>query len=362
MRLKHRSAFVLLASFLAARTHGQLILDPVPTVEELVQNVLAGNGVMISNITWSGDTSQFAYFNGSTCNIGLQSGLLMSTGTVLNALGPNDLGTTSSYFVDSTSADIDFDTMMTQDWQMAHDVARIEFDLIPAGDTLSVALVYASEEYLEFVGSFSDPMGLFLSGPDIDGPYSNGALNFALVPGDSGSVALNNNSLNDTQNGDLYVDNGNGSTAPNDSLPYYVQYDGFTIVLIFRHPVQSGSTYHLKIGVADAVDSSFDSALFLAAGSLTTDQIALGNHSDPESGTSIFVSPNPVMGVGQIMGLTGCGAYDLTVFDGFGHIVAQWETTSTHNRLEVSHLARGLFTLRATSTFGHVRHCKFMVD
>ena len=34
--------------------------------------------------------------------------------------------------------------------------------------------------------------------------------------------------------------------------------------------VQCGLTYHIKLGVGDALDSTFDSAVFLEAGSFTS--------------------------------------------------------------------------------------------
>jgi gliding motility-associated-like protein len=128
--------------------------------------------------------------------------------------------------------------------------------------------VFASDEYLEFVNGVNDIFGFFLSGPGINGTFSNNAINIALIPGTSDPVTIN--TVNDVVNPTFYVNNGDGSNAPFNADPQYVQYDGFTVVLTATALVNCGDTYHIKIAIGDASDTVWDSAVFLEGGSFSS--------------------------------------------------------------------------------------------
>ena len=61
-----------------------------------------------------------------------------------------------------------------------------------------------------------------------------------------------------------YVDNENNGD------PNATQLDGFTVVLVAEAAVQCGQTYHIKIAIADAGDTAFDSAVFIEGGSFSS--------------------------------------------------------------------------------------------
>jgi len=45
----------------------------------LVDNILLGGGIVASNHTYQGDSIQLGFFNGINSNLGLDSGVVMST-------------------------------------------------------------------------------------------------------------------------------------------------------------------------------------------------------------------------------------------------------------------------------------------
>ena len=105
----------------------------------------------------------------------------------------------------------------------------LEFDFVPSGNQIAFNFVFGSDEYLEFVDQYNDAFGFFLSGPGISGPYANNAANIALIPGTSVPVSINTLNADDYSN--FYVNNGDGWTAPFNTDPFYIQFDGFTTVL-----------------------------------------------------------------------------------------------------------------------------------
>jgi hypothetical protein len=156
----------------------------------------------------------------------------------------------------------------------ANDVSVVEFDFIATGDSLDFQYVFGSEEYDEFVGSsFNDGFGFFISGPGIDGPYTNGALNIALIPGTNIPVAINNlnngmSNLGPCTYCEYFNHNGDGSSEPYYSDATVIQSDGFTTILHASiGNLVIGEVYHIKLAIADASDSAFDSYVFLGGDS-----------------------------------------------------------------------------------------------
>ena len=80
-------------------SYGQLIITTNIAPQQLIQNYFVGNGVSISNITSNSvvaDSNIGIFTNGQTTNIGLYEGIIMATGSVHNALGPNNFSGTGN--------------------------------------------------------------------------------------------------------------------------------------------------------------------------------------------------------------------------------------------------------------------------
>lgn len=261
--------------------NAQLTTDNSQTAAWIVQNVLLGSGVTVSNVTFSGDPLQLGTFDGVNSNCGLNQGMLMSTGEVSGAVGPNDAVVTNPLggFGGAGDSDLDDLTATTNQASTTEDAAILEFDFVPQGDSLKFNYVFSSEEYLTFVGTvYNDVFGFFLSGPGINGPYINNAINLATIPGTTQAVAIS--SLNNLTNSAYYIDNGDGYSAPQNTDPTVIQYNGLSVVLQAFTEVVCGETYHIKIAIGDAGDPTLDSGVFLEAGSFTSNQLVFSSESN----------------------------------------------------------------------------------
>ncbi|MGV3630129.1 MAG: choice-of-anchor L domain-containing protein [Bacteroidota bacterium] len=253
-----KTLLLSLLFFLSLGAKAQLTVDNSLTPDQLVQNILAGSGVQVSNVTFTGALIQIGSFNGQNSNIGFGSGIILSSGDISTAIGPNDQGGAGG----SAGGETDPDLEEIVDPNGSFDAAILEFDFIPISDTIKFNYVFASEEYMEYVNSgVNDAFGFFISGPGINGPFTNNAENIALIPGTTTPVTIDN--LNDDSFDQFYVNN---EDIPGET----VQYDGFSVPLQAIFPVQCGQTYHLKLAISDAGDDVFDSGVFLEAGSLSS--------------------------------------------------------------------------------------------
>ncbi|MCB0780795.1 MAG: choice-of-anchor L domain-containing protein, partial [Flavobacteriales bacterium] len=283
--MSQRSLLILgMCSFLH-EAEGQLVVDQTQTPVQLVQNVLLGSGVAVSNITFNGGTGavpndQISFFNGTASNIGIPSGVMLASGGTDGAIGPNVSGSFSTGpAVPWLTGDPDLQQIIGPAFDV-NDAAILEFDFVPNGDTLRFSFVFASEEYNEFACTvFNDAFGFFISGPGFAGPYTNGAENVALIPATNIPVAINSVNLgvagsaggdpancaavnpNWTNSSVFFTDNTGGQT---------VECDGFTVPMEVVAEVTCGQQYHIKIAIADASDAAYDSYVFLEAGSFTS--------------------------------------------------------------------------------------------
>lgn len=290
---------VLFALCLNTATIAQIEVNNAATPEEAV-DILLGDGVDALNITFSGDPEQIGSFNGIASNLGLDEGVVMGTGDVdlvsgvtfdpytfeqITGVGGNNGTGNSLGNANFGVNDPDLDQLSTFD---TNDAAILEFDFVPTGDSVSFRYVFASEEYNEYVcGSVNDAFGFFLSGPGINGPYTNNAINLALVPGTDIPVTINTVN-NGTVGNNGFIDNCTQVSAEWDQNTIYfvdnstqttdvevIEFDGFTVVLQTSAEVICGETYHIKIAIADGGDTAFDSGVFLQKDSFTSQGVNL---------------------------------------------------------------------------------------
>ncbi|MGA3013767.1 MAG: choice-of-anchor L domain-containing protein [Bacteroidales bacterium] len=244
---------------------------------QLVQSMLMGPGATISNVTYNGSSANitsnqigsFQCIGGAYGQLGLSSGVIISSGTAIGAIGPN---LTESFTGSIPNGAGDPDLTILAD-TITHDAAVIEFDYVPVSDTIQFKYVFGTEEFMFYCNQFNDPFGIFVSGPGISGPFSNNSIDIALLPGNNNYVTVNN----------LCSD-----TIPlwfNPQGGIYFQYNYLTYVLTAWQIIQPCQTYHIKIAISDAKDYALDAGAFLGQNNFSTAGFSVGNTcTHPELG------------------------------------------------------------------------------
>ncbi len=212
-------------------------ITPNPNAAALAQ-AIAGPGVTISNATYRGAANAAGFFAAAQSSIGINNGVVLSTGEVGAVIGPNDQADSS--WDHGLPGDAALDLLVAP--YTTHDAAVLEFDLTTTQTTIGIRYVFGSEEYNEFVGSdFNDVLGIFVNG-----------VNCANANGRPVSV----NSINSGSNPELYIDNATGTRN--------TQLDGLTVPLECVAAVTPGVPNHVRIVIADTSDGIWDAAVVLA--------------------------------------------------------------------------------------------------
>ena len=127
---------VIIGTLSIAELHGQSIDVTQATsnaqVEAYVQDVLVGSCVTVSNVSFTGDFRATGTFDGSGTILGLDDGIILTTGQANIAEGPDDLnGADGDDNNDPGDADL-----TTIAGIGTNDATILEFDFVPENDTL----------------------------------------------------------------------------------------------------------------------------------------------------------------------------------------------------------------------------------
>ena len=264
----------------------QINVTPNPVGTQLAQ-VISGPGVVISNVVLNCPNGAAGTFTCASCSLGMDSGIVLTNGKVILIPGPNNNG--GAGYPWGTAGDSDLAALINVPITQTYDACILTFDLLAQTDSIQFKYKFGSEEYPEYVcAPFNDVFGFFISGPGITGKQ-----NIALIPGTNIPVSIN--SVNPGVAGgaggtctgadqslaysQYYINNGDGSQAPYDTNPYYIQYDGITTTFTAAAgaliPCQ---TYHLKLAIADAgIDANYDSGVFIEANSLSSNRVTFND-------------------------------------------------------------------------------------
>ena len=272
-----KKIFIFLFVFCNFISFSQITVDkttPNDNPTYLIDNVLLGGGVVASNHSYEGDSMQIGFFNAVNTSLGLDSGIVMATGDIDNLM-PGTISFTNPANIvtdpDLLNVANSVPGMIGQSFTVSsiNDVAKLEFDFIPTSDTITFRYVFGSQEYFAFENTqYNDVFGFFLSGPGISGPYANGSINLAIVPGSDPPLPITISSVNSVTpiNVQYFVDNSGGLDTIADA-------DGMTTVFTAVAVVQCGELYHIRLAIADGSDQGLSSYVWLEAGSFKSPEL-----------------------------------------------------------------------------------------
>lgn len=241
MKLYIAAASIALA--MASSAHA-IVVTTTSDATQLVETIL-GNGIsIVGTPVLTGQPAQFGVFEDGGAQVDFDEGIVLSTGL---ASGINDGDPDANLLSDGLGGS---GTPLIAD---SNDAAVLEFqfqfDNADNGTAISFEYVFASEEYLEFVGSqFIDEFRLIVDGQDL-----------ALVNGSP----VNIDNVNDTTNSAFFIDNETLETPTTADLPF--AFDGLTTVLTAESTALGLGVITAQLVIADVGDEVLDSAVFIRA-------------------------------------------------------------------------------------------------
>ncbi|MCF6296662.1 MAG: choice-of-anchor L domain-containing protein, partial [Flavobacteriaceae bacterium] len=289
---------ILLFSVMA---HSQFItIDESLTVQQLVEDVLINSPCASTSNYGSrtgtdfGEGNGIGYFNANGSNFPYVEGVILSSGFINEAPGPNNNVQVNGSV--NWPGDIDLETA-TGNFGETGNASFIQFEFVPLISNISFNFIFASEEYNQgFECQFSDAFAFIL----ID--LTTGVTqNLAVLPGTAIPIEATN----------IHPDVPGGCPAINEQyfdryneLPFNdpnlaaINFNGQIKSLIAEGTVVPGNPYTIKLVIADDGDTVWDSAVFLEAGSFNIgvdlgDDLTIADGTAPCEGLSLEIGVAP---------------------------------------------------------------------
>ena len=310
--------------------------------EEMVE-ILIGSGLTYENVVYTGDSVARGQFWGGPGNIGVSNGIILTSGNVTKAPGPNN--TSNASFDCDEPGDDDLTALAGCS---TFDACVLEFDFIPEYEYIWFDFVFGSEEYHEYVGQFNDAFGFFISGPGISGPYSNNSENIARIPLSEIPVTINTVNCGNPYNCQMNCTN--CQYFVNNGLQF-TQYDAFTTVLTAWANVVPMQVYHIKLSVGDGIDHIYDSGVFLQASSFCSGPIT-GIHTNDQKADEERFNIFPVPARDEINIVSGNGSEFKAELIGQDGKIRNSSTGNSTCIFDISTVPAGLYFLRITDQEG----------
>ncbi|MBP6758991.1 MAG: choice-of-anchor L domain-containing protein, partial [Flavobacterium sp.] len=264
------------------------------TIPQLVADVLVNKAcVPVSNITWRtgtnfGSTNGIGYFTNTNPAFPLSSGVILSTGNVANAAGPNNSQLNEGNASWIGDADLEATLLSAGITMNSTNASVLEFDFVPFSSNFDFNFLFASEEYGNFQCQFSDAFAFLLTNKS-----TGVTTNLAVVPNTTTpiSVVTIRNSLYNSscssQNPAYFGAFNGGSNAAGSAT----NFNGQTVSMNASSTTLIPNTsYHIKLVIADRQDNQADSAIFLGANSFNVGQDVLGPDLTLAGNTAICVN------------------------------------------------------------------------
>lgn len=259
--------------------------------EKIIENlVIQGVKILDVKSNFTIEDLCMGYFIDPSSYMGIEQGMILSTGTVEDIVRENKETNYTSIGIDSTQLlkflELSkYDSISYQDSILLYqqllneiisknikpgdsdlsneieglqtfDARVITIKFVPTADTFYYRYVFASEEYDEFVCSqYNDIFAFYIYQEE------SNKTNTALVPIKNIPVSINN--INNGNSKNPHCNRSNSHLYQKNDGNQNLLYDGFTKVLDIRYKVNPGEVYYMKIAIADASDGVLDSAVLI---------------------------------------------------------------------------------------------------
>ena len=153
-RLKTILINSILCCYISIASAQYITVDDTKTAQQLVENVLVNSSCAnVSNFSISGDNyspgqNSYAYFNSGTSNFPFKEGVVLSTWSSINSIGPyisNSGGGNASWAGDS-----DLEYALNLNAASTINGTSLEFDFTPLTNFINFNYLFASNEYQKY--------------------------------------------------------------------------------------------------------------------------------------------------------------------------------------------------------------------
>ncbi len=247
-------------------------------IDTILKYHLAGEAVELSNgkfnnIAGNVTYNQIGSFNRNNyTQFPFATGLVMTTGEVSVAAGPNSSASASSpisnYYTDQVLQNSGLATATL------NGCAALDFDFLAYADTFAFNYVFGSEEYPSFVcATYNDIFIFMLTGPDpvtgttvtrnvatipntISAANPNGLpVSISTINGGASSGYAGNPGCYSGTYSNYFIASNTGNNG--------VEYNGRTIGMSAEGNILACETYHMHLAIGNVGDNSYDSGVFL---------------------------------------------------------------------------------------------------
>ena len=277
--MKTKLLYLLLLIPLVGFSQSITVNTTTYTVPELVSNVLVNSPCLsVTNVNWStgsnfGSSNGIGYFENTNPNFPMQSGVILSTGNVSNAPGPNN--TMLNDGLNTWPGDVDLESILADAGisMTSINATVLEFNFTALSPYFDFDFLFASEEYGNFQCQFSDAFAFLLTNLN-----TGVTTNLAVVPGTNTPISVVTvrdflyNSACPSVNSEFFGSFNGGANA----VLSPINFNGQTVVMNASAVLTPNTPYKIKLVVADRIDPQSDSAIFLSANSFNIGQNVLG--------------------------------------------------------------------------------------
>lgn len=314
--MKHLFTLTFTGIFLFTITlKAQVVYVGGQTAQQLLQTFISPTSGTVSNPTITfADPGQYGIFTDAAGVTGMNGGIVLSSGLCPDLSQTGSSTNLSDQLGGPGDADVlAIGQLVNPSVTSSNDAVVFEFDFTPFNDTITFNYAFGSDEYDTYVGTqFTDAFGFFISG----GTEYPTPTNIAIIPGSNPPLPVAINTINSGSFSNLYIDNDPFDDGLTNG-PYAISVNGYTVLLEAMAVVTPCQTYRLKLAIADMVDESFNSYVFLKANSFSSSGsflLSAGSNSSGNGDTLLYEGcENGLVNVTRINNLTDTVIVPITV-------------------------------------------------